>query len=305
MIESSQMAYILSFDVEEHDRIEAAYGLSLSDSTRGEYARRMETTTRTILDRLAFVQAKATFFIVGEIGQTHPKLVQDITNAGHEIASHSHDHRRVNRFDSKTFAKDLKQSKDALEQACGQPVVGFRAPTFSITHKTAWAIDVLAELGFRYDSSIFPVRHDRYGIPNAPRMPFLARGHERSILELPPATWRIAGQNLPVAGGGYFRLFPPLFMRRGLAQLARRTWPPVGMLYFHPWEFDPDQPKLPLKRLSRWRTYVGIGKSLGRLDRLLKRYTFHRAIDVADDLLRDPAKLQQFPLALSATPAGA
>jgi polysaccharide deacetylase family protein (PEP-CTERM system associated) len=286
---------ILSFDVEEHDRIEAAAGLRVSDATKAEYARRMEDRTRLILDRLSARNVSATFFVVGQIARTHPGLVRDITAAGHEVASHSWDHRRVHRFDPATFRDDLWSSKDALEQAGSKPVVGFRAPTFSLVRETGWAIDVLVECGFRYDSSIFPVRHDRYGVPAAPRGPFRAEGHERTILELPPATYRLFGQNLPVAGGGYFRLFPPAVMRAGIRQVATRTHPPVGTLYFHPWEFDPDQPRLPLGRFARWRTYVGIGKSLGRLERLLDRpYTFRRAVDVADEIERTAVELPRF-----------
>jgi polysaccharide deacetylase family protein (PEP-CTERM system associated) len=286
---------ILSFDVEEHDRIEAAAGLRVPDATRAEYARRMEDRTRLILNRLAARNVAATFFIVGQIARTHPGLVRDIAAGGHEVASHSWDHRRVHRFDPASFRDDLRSSKDALEQAGGKPVVGFRAPTFSVVRETGWAIDVLADCGFRYDSSIFPVRHDRYGIPAAPRSPFRAEGRERTILELPPATYRLYGQNLPVAGGGYFRLFPPVVMRAGIRQLAARTNPPVGTLYFHPWEFDPDQPRLPLGRFARWRTYVGIGKSLGRLERLLDRpYTFRRAVDVADEIERTAVVLPRF-----------
>jgi polysaccharide deacetylase family protein (PEP-CTERM system associated) len=286
---------ILSFDVEEHDRIEAATGLCVAESAKADYARRMDDRTRLILDRLAARNVTATFFIVGQIARTHPGLVRDIAAAGHEVASHSWDHRRVHRFDPASFRDDLRSSKDALEQAGGKPVVGFRAPTFSVVRETGWAIDVLAECGFRYDSSVFPVRHDRYGVPAAPRGPFRAEGRERTILELPPATYRLFGQNLPVAGGGYFRLFPPAVMRAGIRQLATRTHPPIGTLYFHPWEFDPDQPRLPLGRFARWRTYVGIGKSLGRLQRLLDRpYTFRRAVDVADEIERTAVELPRF-----------
>jgi polysaccharide deacetylase family protein (PEP-CTERM system associated) len=286
---------ILSFDVEEHFRIEAAVGLTVPDPLRREYARRMEDRTRVILDRLAAHGVVATFFVVGEIARTHPGLVRAIAAAGHEVGSHSWDHRRVHRFDPAGFRDDLRASKDALEQTSGTPVVGFRAPTFSVVRETGWAVDVLAECGFRYDSSVFPVRHDRYGVPAAPRSPFRAEGRERSILELPPATYRLFGQNLPVAGGGYFRLFPPAVMRAGIAQLASRTAPPVGMLYFHPWEFDADQPRLPLGRVARWRTYVGIGKSLGRLERLLARpYPFRRAVDVADEIDRTAAAVPRF-----------
>ena len=278
-------AVVLSFDVEEHDRIEAAAGLNVSADRKSEYADRMDSTTRRLLDVLGENGVPATFFVVGEIASSHPKLVRDIAAAGHEVGSHGWDHRRVHHFTPTTFLDDIRQSKDALEQASGTPVVGYRAPTFSVVRETGWAVDALADAGLTYDSSVFPVRHDRYGVPAAPRTPFIAEGITRSILELPPATLRAFGQNLPVAGGGYFRLFPPAAMNAGLAQLAR-VKPAVGMLYFHPWEFDPDQPRLPLGRVAGWRTYVGIGRTLGRLKRLIARHKgrFKRAADVAADL---------------------
>ena len=292
---SASPAVILSFDVEEHHRIEAAAGIDCPTDLRGDYAERMERTTRVLLERLADAGATATFFIVGEIACTHPRLVRDIAAAGHEVGSHGWDHRRVHRFDPASFRDDLLRSKDALEQAGGTVVRGYRAPTFSVVRQTGWAVDVIAEAGYRYDSSIFPVRHDRYGIPDAPRTPFVAEGHARSILELPPATYRVMGQNLPVAGGGYFRLFPLSFLTAGIRQLGRAD-PAVGMLYFHPWEFDPDQPRLPLKRSARIRTYVGIRKSLARLGRLLNRYRgqFRRACDVADELEARQESLPRF-----------
>ncbi len=294
---------ILSFDVEEHHRIEAAAKLTCADGQKRTYADRMEASTRRILAQLADAGAAATFYVVGEIAVSHPTLVRDIAAAGHEIGSHSWDHRRVNRFTPEQFRDDLKTSVDALEQAAGVTVAGFRAPTFSVMKSTAWAVDVLAESGLRYDSSVFPVRHDRYGVPAAPRTPFLLQGERGSILELPPATYRVLGQNLPVAGGGYFRLFPLSFLRAGVNQLA--TGPdPVGMLYFHPWEFDPGQPKLPLGRLSRFRTYVGIGYSARRLGSLLTRYAgrFRRAIDVATELEAKRDQLPKFKLADRVTP---
>lgn len=256
----------------------------------------MEAATRRILDLLTAAEVKATFYIVGEIAVSHPRLVRDIAALGHEVGSHSWDHRRVHRFTPETFAEDLRQSKDALEQASGQRVWGFRAPTFSVVKQTAWAIDVLAEQGFTYDSSVFPVRHDRYGVPSAPRSPFWARGNERTILELPPATFRLAGQNLPVAGGGYFRLFPLAVMNAGMRQLAKATVPPVAMLYFHPWEFDPLQPRLPLGRASRFRTYVGVKRTTPRLKRLLAKYTFRRACDVADAIQSTGVSLPTFSI---------
>lgn len=274
---------VLSFDVEEHDRIEAAARLSVGAESKAEYARRMEATTRRLLDTLAEAGTgvTATFFVVGAIARTHPRLVRAIADAGHEVASHSHTHQSILRMTPEAFRADLRASRDALEQASGTSVVGFRAPTFSVTRATAWALDILADEGFAYDSSVFPVRHDRYGIPDAPRVPHRVAGG--SLVELPPLTWRVGGQNLPVAGGGYFRLFPLAFMQAGIRQMAGIGAPAV--LYFHPWEFDPHQPRLPLGRVSKWRTYVGTGKTTGRLRRLLAGgYRFRRADAVAGAL---------------------
>ncbi|MBA4186924.1 MAG: chitin deacetylase [Planctomycetaceae bacterium] len=287
---------VASFDVEEHHRIEAATALNCSPELKQDYARRMEHTTRQLLDQLADAKAKATFYIVGQIAHTHPGLVRDIHAAGHEVGSHSWDHRRVHHFTPESFRDDLLRSKHALEDVIGSPVVGFRAPTFSVMRQTNWAIDVLAECGFEYDSSIFPVRHDRYGVPDAPRSPFWVTGHSREILELPPLTYRVMNFNLPVAGGGYFRLFPLGVMRAGLSQNARSLPPAVAMLYFHPWEFDPEQPRLPLKRLARWRTYVGMHRTTARLNSLLRDREFSRAVDVARAIKASGVELPHFQL---------
>jgi len=293
---SGHSVNIASFDVEEHFRIEAAAGLTVSPQSQAEYSGRMETATRRLLEQFAGAKAQATFYIVGEIARSHPALVRDIVAAGHEIGSHSWDHRMVHRLTPEEFREDLRRSKDALEQAGGCPVVGYRAPTFSIGRRTPWAIDGLVECGFEYDSSIFPVRHDRYGIPDAPRGPFLAKGESHAILELPLLTYRFAGANLPVAGGGYFRLFPLAMMRAGLNQAARTPPPAAGMLYFHPWEFDPEQPRLPLNRLARWRTYVGMGKTTRRLASLLESFQFVRAIDAARAIRASGVELPSFAL---------
>jgi len=292
-----QPFHVASFDIEEHHRIEAAAKLTCSPEMKAEYARRMEYVTRQLLDHLAAAGVKATCYVVGEIARTHPSLVRDIHAAGHEVGSHSWDHRRVHRFTPETFRADLKASKEALEDVTGAAVVGFRAPTFSVVRETAWAIDALADCGFEYDSSIFPVRHDRYGISDAPRGPFIAVGQSREILELPPLTYRIAGFNLPVAGGGYFRLFPPGVMRAGLRQAAHTAslgTPSVAMLYFHPWEFDPDQPRLPLGRFARWRTYVGMSRTTSRLKSLLQGFAFTRAIDAVNAIRASGVALPRF-----------
>lgn len=295
----------LSFDVEEHHRIEAAAGLTVPESLQHEYARRMEAVTRRLLELLAANGVHATFYIVGTLARTHPHLVRAIADAGHEIGSHSWDHQRIHRLTPDAFRQDVLRSKHALEQVAGQPVFGYRAPTFSVVRQTAWALDILAECGFEYDTSIFPVRHDRYGIPDAPRTAFLAEGYERHILELPPLTYRLGRSNLPVAGGGYFRLFPLAVLQAALRQAARSDPPDLtlAMLYFHPWEFDPTQPRLPLGRLARWRTYVGTRRTLPRLQRLLHGRTFVRAIDAVRAIRQSGQVIPRFPVAVPARPS--
>lgn len=293
---------ILSFDVEEHDLIEAAVGLDVDDEWKVHYRGRLEPTTDWLLEELERGQIRATFFIVGQIAQHSPKLVQKIHAAGHEVASHSWKHARVSKLTPETFRDDLRTSRDALEQVTGERVVGYRAPTFSIGRQSAWALDVLAEEGFLYDSSIYPVRHDRYGEPFAPRTPFVAWGEHAGILELPPATLRVFGGNLPVGGGGYFRLLPSAFLEWGIRQAARALTPPVATIYFHPWEFDPEQRRLPLAPVSRFRTYVGIGRSKDRLVRLLSRHRFVRAVDVARQLSPHVQSLARYSLVDPAAP---
>jgi polysaccharide deacetylase family protein (PEP-CTERM system associated) len=287
---------ILSFDVEEHDRIEAASGLAVDPALRAHYRGRLGPSTCWLLDELARFDIKATFFVVGQIARDDSALVRAIHRAGHEVGSHSWDHRRLHNLTPASFREDVRQSKDALEQVTGEAVVGYRAPTFSVVRQTAWALDVLAELGLAYDSSVYPVRHDRYGVPRAPRAPFLARGERHSILEIPPATWRVLGANVPTGGGGYFRLFPLWLLERTLRQVARKCRPSVAMLYFHPWEFDPGQERLPLGHLSRFRTYVGLKRTRGRLQTLLARHRFVRAVDVAKQLDHQRHALPSFSL---------
>jgi polysaccharide deacetylase family protein (PEP-CTERM system associated) len=286
----------LSFDIEEHDRIEAAAGLQIDPGQRLHYRKRLDLVTHWLLERLAQVRVRATFFIVGEIAVHNTALIRAIAGAGHEVASHGWDHRRVDHFNAATFREDVRRSQVALEDITGEAVLGYRAPTFSIGPQTAWAVDVLAELGMAYDSSIYPVRHDRYGVPTAPRAPFLVRGERHALLELPPATLRLLGINVPMGGGGYFRLFPLFLTEQAIGQMIRDCSPPVVTLYFHPWEFDPAQKRLPLGKVSSFRTYVGLGRTRGRLTRLLQRYRFVRAIDLVKQLDQRRDELPRFEL---------
>lgn len=287
---------VLSFDLEEHHRIEAARGLEVSAAVCETYRNRMSGTTGWILDRLEERGIRATFFVVGQIARTDPRLVRRIRDSGHEVASHGWDHRRILELTPGQFRDDVKTSKDALEQASGMPVVGYRAPTFSLVGKTLWAVDILAEFGMRYDSSIYPVRHDRYGIPHAPREPFLVVGPTRELLEIPPATLRLGSWNVPIGGGGYFRLLPWWLMRRALKLAGRDQATPNPVLYFHPWEFDPGQPRLPLQRLNRFRTYTGIRSSRQRFEKLLGSFPFCRMMDLVPRLEERRASLPRFPL---------
>ena len=288
---------ILSFDVEEHHRIEAAAGLDVDPALRAHYDGRVAPPTYWLLEQLARRGIRATFFVLGPIARRDPGLIRAIHRAGHEVASHGWGHRRVHVMSPASFREDVRRSVDALEQVTGEAVVGYRAPTFSIVRHTSWAVDVLSELGLLYDSSIYPVHHDRYGVPDAPRVPFLARGSRRELLELPPATLRVAGTNVPTGGGGYFRLLPLFAMEQTIRQVQRTCRPAVAMLYFHPWEFDPGQPHLPLRCLSRFRTYVGIGRTRDRFAALLARHSFIRAVDVATRLDRRREALPHFDLA--------
>jgi polysaccharide deacetylase family protein (PEP-CTERM system associated) len=288
---------VLSFDVEEHFLIEAAAGLTVGEDLQAHYRQRLDVTTRWLLECLAAYGTRATFFVVGQVARRNPALVRDIHLAGHEVASHGWDHSRLHRLTPAAFRADLRKGKDVLEQITGAVVAGFRAPTFSVVPETAWAIDVLAEEGFLYDSSVYPISHDRYGVRQAPRTPFLVRGHSHSILELPPLTCQFLGLRVPVGGGGYFRLLPAWLLHRGIGQMRGLDRPALAMLYFHPWEFDTEQVRLPMGRLNRFRTYVGIGRSKVRLAKLLRRQPFVRALDATAGLRLRADSLKTYRLA--------
>ena len=275
---NNQAFRCVSIDVEEYFHIEAAYG-RIPREQWDNWPSRVERNVDLLLDLFHRLDQRGTFFILGHAAQRHPAMVRRIGDAGHEIASHGSMHDRLHRLNPQTFRDDLIASKKLLEDQTGRQVIGYRAPTFSVVPQTAWAIDVLAECGFQYDASIFPVRHQWYGVPTAPDRPFVVKGKSGgTLLEVPPLTWspggllkplaRSRGGKLPVAGGGYFRLLPLWFMRRGLAQAAEQNRPAI--LYFHPWEFDPDMPRMPLSFTGRLRTYTGLKSALRNLETIMR-----------------------------------
>jgi polysaccharide deacetylase family protein (PEP-CTERM system associated) len=216
--------------------------------------------------------AKATFFTLGWIADRAPALVREIADRGHELACHSYWHRTVYSLSPEEFRRDTRQAVAAIEAAAGVRVRGYRAPTWSITRQSLWAIEILAEEGFSYDSSIYPVRHDLYGIPGAATTPHVWKFDHGEILEIPPATFALGQTRLPAAGGGYLRIFPLRFSCMAIDQLTHDGALPV--VYMHPWEIDPQQPRADVPFKSRLRQYWGLNSFEGKLRQLLARYTF-------------------------------
>ena len=274
----------LTVDVEEYFQVEAF--ASVVD--RGAWTRlpsRVAACTGRLLDLLDAHGTSATFFVLGWVAERQPALVRTIHARGHEVACHGHAHRPISAMTPDEFRADVRRAKHALEDATGTAVAGYRAPTFSIVRPTFWALDVLVEEGFRYDSSIFPIHHDRYGIPDAPRAPHrlaLAGGGE--IVEFPVSTLRVAGQNLPFSGGGYFRLAPYPLIRAALRRTNGHDRMPA-MVYLHPWEIDPDQPRFAVSALTRFRHYVNLRGTAAKLDRLLGDFAFAPAARVLREYL--------------------
>jgi polysaccharide deacetylase family protein (PEP-CTERM system associated) len=276
---------ILSFDVEEYFQVEAA-GSVVPRKDWPAFGKRLDGCVDRILTMLAEHGSSATFFVLGWVARHEPQVVRRIVRAGHEIASHGMDHRMIHLLGRDELRRDLADSKSVLEDLAGRQVIGYRAPTFSVTHSTAWAIDAIVEAGFRYDSSVFPVHHDRYGVPGAPPWPHVAVSpNGQRILEVPPLTVRRLGVNWPVGGGGYFRLLPLWVTARAIDSAARSGR--HAMLYLHPWELDPGQPVLAMPRMVRWRHRLNLSRTEGKLRRLLEKYRFAGVADCFDTIRRD------------------
>ena len=267
-----QVVHALTVDVEDYfqasifDRVVARSSWEARES-------RVVANTHRLLELFAAHDVRATFFVLGWVAERFPGLVLEMVRAGHELASHGHHHQLIYSLTPDQFRDDVRRSKAVLEDAGGCAVRGYRAPSFSIVRSSLWALDVLIEEGFAYDASIFPIHHDRYGIPGAPRHAHVVGRPAGSIVEVPASTVRVWRANLPIAGGGYFRLLPYACTQWGIARVNGAEREPV-VFYIHPWEIDPDQPRLPISRLGGVRHYLGLGRTRARLQRLLREFAF-------------------------------
>lgn len=279
---------VLTIDVEDYFQV-SAFERCVDRERWDCYPLRVEENTGRILDLMEARGVKGTFFVLGWVARRCPELVREIHRRGHEVACHGYGHQRVTQLSRPAFREDVRVSKALLEELTGEAVLGYRAPSYSIAPATLWAFDELVDAGYRYDSSVFPIRHDLYGIPDWPRFPFLLRrageGWEPgtdpegnydgdSLVEFPITTLRLFGGRLPIAGGGYFRLFPYRFTRWGLGRINGGEGRPF-IFYLHPWELDPGQPRMEgAGAKSRFRHYLNLDKTEGRFARLLEDFSF-------------------------------
>ncbi len=267
------MENVLTIDLEEWFVVEALRGQVDQDDWDDLPSTVIENTFRllSILDRHDVL---ATFFVLGWVAERHPTVIREIANQGHEIACHSYAHRRVDSMSPDEFREDTARSMHAISEAADERVVGYRAPSWSINQTTPWAFDVLAELGFEYDSSIFPIKHDLYGVPDGPRHTFrMTCNGGRVLWEIPATTFRVLGRNVPAAGGGFFRHSPYWYSRRIIRMLNRQGQPAI--FYIHPWEFDPDPPRMQgLSLVQRFRSYGSTSLLEMKVSRMLDDFEF-------------------------------
>ena len=262
---------ILTIDLEDYFQVEnLKEKVKFSDWEK--YECRVVKNTDKILDILGKYGTEATFFVLGWLAERYPELVKNIYSAGHEIASHGYAHNLIYEHSQEDFRADLRRSKNILEGIIAEPVIGYRAPSYSITNRSVWALDILMEEGFKYDSSIFPIYHDLGGLPDAKRYPNKIYNHKHEIIEIPLSTVKIAGRNIPFSGGGYFRLLPYGFIRWATKQMHNEGYPAV--IYLHPWEFDREQPRIKAGRIKSFRHYVNLHKTEEKFKKLLNDFKF-------------------------------
>jgi polysaccharide deacetylase family protein (PEP-CTERM system associated) len=274
------MKNALSIDLEEYFQIHVLSEL-IEPNTWKDIPSSVADNTKKLLILLEEQGVHATFFCLGWIAEHHKDLIREIHRKGHEVACHGYSHQVIYRQNTDEFKKDVYRAKAILEDITGVSVVGYRAPTYSITEKTLWALEILEDLGFRYDSSIFPIYHDNYGIPDAPRFPYRIRGSR--LIEFPISTIKLGSLNLPISGGGYFRLLPYQFIRIGLKSMKASNKPFI--FYIHPWEINPDTPRVKgMNAVSRFRTYTGITGALNKFSCLIKDFPFAPVHKVLKDM---------------------
>jgi polysaccharide deacetylase family protein (PEP-CTERM system associated) len=290
---ASRVVNAMTIDVEDYFHVSVFDGV-VPRSQWEQLEARVTSNTDRLVDLLAEYQVTATFFILGWVAERCPDLVRRIASQGHEIASHGFAHRLVYDQTPAAFRDDVKRAKAMLESIAGRRVHGFRAPSYSVTPRSLWAIDVLIEEGYTYDASIFPIRHDRYGIPSSPRHPFRFERNGRVLVEAPASTVRIGSMNLPIGGGGYFRILPYGWTRWGIDRVNRVEKRPA-IFYLHPWEIDPGQPPLRAGILSRFRHYHNLAATEQRLRRLLTDFKFGPLLGLVGALEPRAAEARPLP----------
>jgi polysaccharide deacetylase family protein (PEP-CTERM system associated) len=266
------MRNALTIDLEDYYHVSAFHDTVAANKWDSKSSRVEQNTDRLLncLDEAGF---KATFFALGEVAEQRPHLIREVASRGHEIACHSLRHRIVYEMTPQEFREDTRRAKDVLEQLSGAPVLGYRAPSFSITRESLWALDILAELGFRYDSSIFPVRHPNYGVTDSSRFPYSVQTPAGSIVEFPLPTLQINNMRAPLTGGAYLRILPYFYTRWGIRHINQRELKAV-CVYLHPWELDADQPRMQGPLTARLRHYMGLRGTETKLRNLLRDFEF-------------------------------
>lgn len=274
----------MTVDVEDYFQV-SAFSDSISRADWDDLPCRVERNTERLLDMFSGAGAKATFFTLGWVAERYPDLVRRIADEGHEVASHGMAHFRVGDQTPAEFLEDISRTRKILEDCSGTQVRGYRAASFSIGKDTLWAHETLAEAGYIYSSSIYPVRHDHYGMPDAPRFPYPATepgNGSAALTEVPLTTLKLFDRNLPCAGGGYFRLLPYRYFKWAISKVNRDEAQPT-IFYFHPWEIDPDQPRQSgISAKTRFRHYVNLHRMAPRLERMLKDFSWGRMDKVFD-----------------------
>ncbi|MDP1639273.1 MAG: DUF3473 domain-containing protein [Candidatus Nitrotoga sp.] len=264
----------MTIDVEDYFQV-SAFGSTIPRERWESLPCRVERNIDIALALLDEGKAHATFFTLGWIAERYPTIVRRIVDNGHELASHGYGHQRVSELSRNEFNVDISRAKKILEDLSGSPVIGYRAPSFSIGADNLWALDLLQEAGYQYSSSIYPIRHDHYGMPEAPRFAHYPRGKD-GMLEIPPSTAMLLGRNLPAAGGGYFRLLPYQASRWLIRRVNRQDDKPC-IFYFHPWELDPDQPRqVNISTKTRFRHYINLKHMESRIQSLLQDFHWDR-----------------------------